>query len=98
MDSGATILRSGRNIIENFRVASRGQILSKISSVIYHWNREKMSFLFLESDFAQVSAGTSYRQFSNFCISMVKSEIQMLQMKLQLGIMIFHHYITSPES
>ena len=83
---------------QNFRMISRGQFSIKISSVIYHWNQEKTTFPFLQSVFAQVSADDRYRPFSDFCTSMVKNEIWMLQMKLQLGIMIFHHSKTSPES
>ena len=69
-----------------------------MASVIYRRNRERMSFPILQSDFVQGSAGTSYRQFSNFCTSMVKSKNWMLQMKLQLGIKVFHHSKISPAS
>ena len=67
-----------------------------MSSVIYRRNREKMNSPFLPSDFAQVSAVGRYRQFSDFCTSMVKCGFWMLQMKLQLFIVIFHRSKTPP--
>ena len=79
-----------------FRRVSRGHFWSKIWSVIYRRNRERTSFPYPGSDFSQVSASNCYRRFSNLYIFMVKSGIWMLQMKLQLGIMIFHPSKTSP--
>ena len=81
-----------------FRELSGGLFLSKIWSVIYRRNREKTSFPILQSVFVQVSAAGRYKQFFDFCIFMVKCEIQLLQLKLQLGIMIFHHSKTSTAS
>ena len=80
----------------NFRDVSKGRILSGMSSIIYRRNQKGTSYPFLGSVFAQVSAGTSYRQFSNFCNFMVKGDFQLLQMKLQPLIDIIASYLTSP--
>ena len=48
--------------LETSNICQRGIFLCKIHSVVYCWNREKTSYLNMQSENAQVFSGKSYRK------------------------------------